>query len=107
MGVNLGGFEFGVPEHLLDEADVRAVLQHERRAGVAEQMASAALAQVGRLHVPAHQLGQPVRGEGFAQAGEEQGRVLDRPDQAGTHVFLIAFHPLDRPLPDRDQGEFI
>lgn len=79
MGVNLGGFEFGVSQHLLDEADVDAVFQHQRGTGVAEQVATAALAQVGRLHVAAHQLGQPVGREGFAKAGQEQGCVLDLP----------------------------
>jgi hypothetical protein len=31
-----------MPEHRLDEADVRAVLQHQRRHGMAEQVARAA-----------------------------------------------------------------
>ena len=34
MGVNLGVFEFGVPEHGLDETDIDAVLQHEGDAGM-------------------------------------------------------------------------
>ena len=38
FGVNLRGVEPGVSEHLLNEADVRAVLKHVRGAGVAEQV---------------------------------------------------------------------
>ena len=36
VGIDLGGVEPGVTKHLLNEPDVRAVLQHVGRARVAE-----------------------------------------------------------------------
>ena len=44
--VQLRGRELGVPEHLLDHADVGAVLQHQRGHRVAEQVAAAHLADL-------------------------------------------------------------
>ena len=39
LGVNLGGGQFGVAKQLLDEADVGPVFEHDRGAGVAQQVA--------------------------------------------------------------------
>ena len=44
LGVNLRGFDAGMAEQLLDKADVRAAFEHVSRAGVAEQVATAATA---------------------------------------------------------------
>jgi len=44
VGVNLGGVQARVSEHLLDVTQVGAVLQQERRHRVAEQVATADLA---------------------------------------------------------------
>ena len=52
--VNLRGGQAGVAEHLLDEADVRAAFQHQRRHGVTEQMTRSRLADLGVDHVHAH-----------------------------------------------------
>ena len=49
--VNLRCVEPCMTEHLLYEADVRAALQHQRGHRVAEEMASAMLADSGRFHV--------------------------------------------------------
>ena len=38
MGVNLGGVQMIVSQDLLERADVHAVLQHQRRGGVAQLM---------------------------------------------------------------------
>ena len=51
-GVDLGRLELGVAEHLLDEADVGAALEHQRRHGVAEEMAAAGLVDAGGLDQP-------------------------------------------------------
>lgn len=72
MGVNLGGLQLGVPEHGLDEADVCAVFEHQRGGRMPEEVTAAALADVGPLHVLAHQLGQAVRGKGFPQVGQKE-----------------------------------
>lgn len=69
LGVNLGGVELGMAEELLDVADVGPVLQHQRGAGMAEQMAGAGFADLGRVDMAAHQLRHAVRCEGFAKAG--------------------------------------
>jgi len=45
LGVDLGRLQAGVAELLLHVADVRAVVEHVRRAGVAEEMAAAGLLQ--------------------------------------------------------------
>ena len=39
----------GVAEHLLDEADIGAVFQHQGGHGVAEQVAAAVLVHVGQV----------------------------------------------------------
>ena len=46
--VDLRGGQVGVAEHLLDEADVGAAFQHQRRHRVAEQMARSGLADLAR-----------------------------------------------------------
>lgn len=68
FGVNLRGVQSGVPEQLLDQADVRAVLKHVGGAAVAEQVTTAALANVGRLDRFRH----PVAGAGPAHALPQQ-----------------------------------
>jgi len=54
--INLGGVEAGVAEELLDQADVGAVFQHVGGAAVTEEVATAALADVGGFDG----LGHPV-----------------------------------------------
>ena len=56
LGVNLRRVDVGVTKQLLDKTDVGSALEHERRAGVAEEMARAALADLGAVDVAAHQL---------------------------------------------------
>ena len=68
LGVNLGRVEPGVAEQLLDQADVRPVLQHVRGAAVPEQMTTAALADVGRLHRPGHPVADVGRAHALAVA---------------------------------------
>ena len=59
-GVDFGGREVGMPEERLDVADVGAVLQHQSRHGVAEDMTRAALADVRLLDAGPRDLGQPI-----------------------------------------------
>ena len=47
LGVDLGGAQFGVSPELLDEPGVGSAFQHQRGAGVAQQVARAAFAEVG------------------------------------------------------------
>ena len=56
LRVNLCRRQISVSEQLLDKADVRAVLVHKRRTGMAEQMTGSLLADLGGLHVVADKL---------------------------------------------------
>ena len=78
VGVNLGRFQLGVTEHGLDEADVRAVFEHMGGGRMPEEMTAAALADVGPLHIFAHQLGQAVRGKGFPQVAQKERLITPR-----------------------------
>lgn len=77
LGIDLRGGQLGVAEHGLDEPDVGSVFQHQRRHAMPEQMARAALAEVGSGDVIAHELGHP--------AGRERlnGEIKRRTDVVG------------------------
>ena len=68
-------------EHLLDEADVGSMFKHERGHGVAEQVAAAALADVG-----GNEIGAGVLGFGRDSAGQGVAvdAVLALPDLAAA-----------------------
>jgi hypothetical protein len=66
FGVNLRGVEPGMSEHLLDEPDVRPVLQHVRGARVPEQVATPQVADVRFLDHGAHPVAQVRRTEPLA-----------------------------------------
>ena len=51
MRINLRGVEPDMTEHSLDVANVRASFEHQRRHGMAEDVACARLADPGRFHV--------------------------------------------------------
>lgn len=62
MGVNLGGANAHMPQHLLDKADIRPVIQHQRGHRMAEQVATAGFANVRLFDVFGHQTAQAIRG---------------------------------------------
>ena len=64
--VNLSSRQQAVAEHLLDIADVRAVLQHQRRHGMPEDMRRSVLADFGSLDVTGHQLADRPGGKRLA-----------------------------------------
>jgi hypothetical protein len=64
--------EIGVPEHLLDVADIRPVLQHQRGHGVAEDVAGSGLAQIGGLDIAPDQLGEWIGLERLAAGAQKQ-----------------------------------
>ena len=100
LGVDLGGVEPGVAELLLDEAGVGPVLQHEGGAGVAQQVAGAGFAQIGRFDVIAHQLGEPIGGKGLEEVGQKQRAAVRFSDQIGTHLPPVFLDPLDGAIAD-------
>ena len=61
LGVDLRRRQLRVAQHLLDEADVGSVLQHDRRHRVPEEVARTALADLSGIDVVAHHLRQTVR----------------------------------------------
>ena len=73
LGVYLGCLEPGVAEHLLDEADVGAVFQHVRGAGVPEEVAGTGLLHAGGIELAAHPVADVLRTEALAVAGDEEG----------------------------------
>lgn len=86
LRVDLRRRQFRVSEHRLDEADVAAVLQHQRRHRVAEQVAGAVLAKVRLINVAAHSIRQPGQIERLAGARQEQ-RLIVRIDDQVTRGF--------------------
>ncbi|MCY1304003.1 hypothetical protein D9M70_537370 [compost metagenome] len=89
-------------EHGLDKAHVGTVLQHQRGHGVAKQMATATLADVGFFDVLAYQLGQPVGAEGFALLGQKQGAIVQAQNKMRPDVVAVFGDPRQRPLADGD-----
>ncbi len=69
LRVNLGGVQLGMAQKLLDVTDIGAVLQHQRGAGMAEQMTRAGFAEFGRLDVTPHKLRHAVWRKGLIKAG--------------------------------------
>lgn len=70
MGVDLGRRQVRVPEHGLDETDVRSVVQHMRRASVPEDVASAG--KTDPCNVAADPVAQPVAAKRLPVVGEEE-----------------------------------
>jgi hypothetical protein len=76
LGLNLGRGEAGVAEQLLDIADIRPVLEHERGAGVAEEVAASLLADLGGAHVGGDHGAQVFDLPGPAPVAEEEGPLV-------------------------------
>ena len=72
---------FACPEHFLNHPDVGAVLQHQRRHRVAEQMASAHLADFRLRQIAAHQRCKLPALEGFAHVVQEHRAVFAAGEQ--------------------------
>jgi len=75
--VNLRGFQVGVAEHLLDVADVGAVLQHECRKTMAEHVAGAPLPDIRGVHVRTDKVAQVIQTERLAGVRQKH-RVIVR-----------------------------
>src|SRR5690606_12390141 len=65
-GVDLSGAQLGVAEDLLDQADVGAVLEHQRGHRMTKDMAGASFVDAGLLDVAAHDPGQAGEGHRLA-----------------------------------------
>ena len=76
LSVEFGCGQFGVAEHGLDEPDVGAVLQHQRRHGVSEKVAGTLLADVRPLHIIPNKRRQTVRRERLTKARQKQYAIV-------------------------------
>jgi len=93
FGVNGGRLQLLVAEQLLDETDVRAVLQHVRGATVPQRVATAFALQPGLLEPAAHHARDDIGIERLAVAGEEQRRRARVQAEPRAHFLEIAFEP--------------
>jgi len=71
VGVDLGGIEPGMTEHLLDEPDVGPVLQHVSCATVPKQVAGAAAPDVGGGDSPPDPVADKAAGQPLTIAAKE------------------------------------
>ena len=93
LGVNRRRLKALVAELLLDESDVRAALKHVRRAGVAEQMATAALGEAGGAEPLRRQVREHVGDERRAEAAKKK-RLLARVElEQRAHLGEVARDP--------------
>ena len=99
--VNLRGVEPRVSKQLLDQADVRAVLQHVRGAAVAEQVATASFTDVGGLDRFRYPVADISRTHALPVAAEEKGLFGCINDQPRTGSFKVSFDPLQGRGADR------
>jgi hypothetical protein len=60
MRVDLSCFQVRMPEHRLDETDIRSAFEHQRGHRVTPQVAGAMLADVRRFHVATNDFGQVI-----------------------------------------------
>ena len=104
VGVDLGGGEEGVAQHLLNEAEVGSVFQHEGGAGVAEEVATPNRSQARAPDVLADQGAQAVDGKGLAAAAHKEGAVVRSRQQVGAAVGAVAFKPGQGPVADGNQA---
>jgi len=104
VGVYLRGVEFGVSEHLLHEADVRAVLVHVGGAAVPQQVAAAGLFDPGRLEALPHHVAHGVGTEPLPVAGEGQGLFADFAEQLLAATVDVVTQPLRGARAHRDEA---
>ena len=91
VGVNLGGVQPRVSEHLLDVTQVGAVLQYQRRHRVAEQMATAALLHAAGLHVAVNQVSEHAGCQPASTDAQEHFALVRLDDEFRArflHVFV-------------------
>src|SRR5579859_571284 len=72
LRVDLRGGQLRVTQHRLDVTDVRAVLEHQSRHRVTEQVTRAALTEICGLNVSTHELREAVGCKRLAQVGQEE-----------------------------------
>ncbi len=89
-----------VAEHLLDEADVRAALQHQRRHRVAEEMGRAGLPDLRLADIPVHHAADVSERKALPGVGEEDGVIVRLGDEFWTGLLDVLQHPCRGPFAD-------
>ena len=87
VGVNLGGFQFRVAEHFLDQANVTAGFQQQGGKAVPKEMARAALANAGCADDFSDLGTQPSRSHPPAFGVQEQGRFVHGGQEPGPGFY--------------------
>jgi hypothetical protein len=93
VGIDLGRRKISVPEQSLDVANVRAVVEHVRCAGVTKEMAGPPRWEPGIHDVPPHRITETVLCEGLAVVGKEQRVAGEVSYQAMPNVAEISSDP--------------
>lgn len=96
-----------MPEDLLDETQIGAVLQHQRRHGVTQKVRASTFAQVRGLNVIVHHAAEMIAAERIAVLREEQRHVIGLDHQLRPDFAEIFFDPLDGPVTDRHVAVFL
>ncbi len=107
MRVDLRGLQVRVPQHLLDKADVRAVVQHQRRHRVTEQVTRSGFAHIGLLDVFGYQAAQPIRRQRQTIWLDKDLLVVRLHHKAGADLCLVFLYPLDGPLANWHKAVFL
>jgi hypothetical protein len=76
LGAELGAGDARVTEHLLDEADLGATIEHQGGHAVPEEVTAASLAHTGVVDIIADQLAEPVQADLIAAGAEEVARAF-------------------------------
>lgn len=76
VGVELGGVQAGMAQQFLDEADVSAIVQHGRGAGMPKDVAGSGFAQSGGFNPLVDQQAQGSRGKRLAKMGQKQNATV-------------------------------
>ncbi len=100
MRINLRGVEPDMTEHSLDVANVRASFEHQRRHGMAEDVARPALADRGRFHVLASKPAQVVRRKWNAIRSEKYDAIVGLPNDFGPKGIEVHVQPGQSPFSD-------
>src|SRR5215210_3229769 len=81
VGVELGGGEIGVAEHLLDRAQIAAAGKQMRREGVPQRVRAHPVAESRRLRVAKDDLVEALPGERATAEVDEQLALLGHADE--------------------------
>src|SRR5829696_298340 len=102
--VELGRRDVGVPEHLLDRAEVAAAGEQVRREGMTQRVRAHAVREAGRHGVAADDLVEALTSQLAAAEVNEQMRLGRALDERGAAALEVHAERPERRLADRDQA---